>query len=83
MIRSKDGGRKWEKLDGDFSDNGKNYAMAIEIDEDDPTHLYAAMRSGMSGRGGGNLYASEDSGDSWRKINVEVPTVGAMKVVNA
>jgi hypothetical protein len=38
--------------------------------------MYAAQRSG-------DLFGSQDSGDSWFKLNVNVPELSDMKAVHA
>ncbi len=76
VIRTKDGGKSWQPLDGTISEISKNFAEAIAIDPSDPNRLYAALRSG-------ELYASRDGGDKWAKLEVKVPSVSDMKCVTA
>lgn len=76
IIRTKDGGKTWQHLDGKISEISKNFAEAIAIDESDPDRLYAALRSG-------ELYASQDGGDTWAKLEVKVASVSDMKCVSA
>jgi photosystem II stability/assembly factor-like uncharacterized protein len=77
VIRSRDGGRRWEKLDGGLSEASKNFAEAIVFDESNPDRIFAALRSG-------DLYASQDGGDSWGKANVKIPaSISDLKVVHA
>ena len=76
IIRTKDGGKIWEKIDGGLPDLQKKFPEAIAIDEANTNHVYAALRSG-------EFYASEDAGNSWRKLDVEFPSVSNMKCVNA
>jgi len=76
IIRTKDGGRHWEKVNGKLSEISKNFAEAIVIDESGPNHLYAASRSG-------DLYLSQDGGEGWTKIDIQVPEVSDMKVVHS
>jgi photosystem II stability/assembly factor-like uncharacterized protein len=76
IIRSNDGGKRWERLDGELKEISKNYAEAIVFDESNPDRIYAALRSG-------ELYGSRDGGGSWRKLGVTVPEVSDMKVVAA
>jgi photosystem II stability/assembly factor-like uncharacterized protein len=76
MVRTKDGGKSWERLDGQLSEISKNFAEAIAIDPSDPKRLYAALRSG-------DLFASTDGGDSWTKLDAKVPSVSDMKCVPA
>ncbi len=74
LIRTRDGGKSWQRLDGKLSEISKNFAEAIAIDGSNPERLYAALRSG-------DLYSSEDSGDSWVKADVKLPSVSDMKCV--
>lgn len=71
IIRSRDGGKKWERLDGKLAEMGKNFAETIAIDGQDPQRLYAGLRNG-------ELYASEDAGESWAKLDVKLPSIGSM-----
>ena len=76
MIRSKNGGKTWEKLERGLSEPSKSFVQAIALDETQPEHLYAATKSGK-------LYESHDSGDTWAKMDVEVSSVSDMKFVQA
>jgi photosystem II stability/assembly factor-like uncharacterized protein len=76
LIRTKDGGKSWHKLNGNISTSGKDYPEAIAFDPSDPNRVYAALR-------GGELYASRDGGDRWKKLNVKVDSVSDMKCVAA
>lgn len=76
LIRTKDGGKSWQRLDGSLSEIARNFAEAIAIDENHTSRLYAALRNG-------DLYASEDSGDSWVKAEVKLPALSDMKCVRA
>lgn len=74
LIRSKDGGKSWQALNGTMSTSGKDFPEAIALDPADPNRVYAAMR-------GGELYASADGGDRWEKIGVQVASASDMKCV--
>lgn len=76
LIRTKDGGKSWQSLDGNISNVGKDFPEAIALDPSDPSRVYAAMR-------GGELYASQDGGDKWEKLDVKVDSVSDMKCVAA
>ncbi len=76
LIRTKDGGKKWERLNGSLSEISKNFAEAIAIDEESPDRIYAALRSG-------DLYSSGDGGDHWTRLDAKVPSVSDMKCVRA
>jgi hypothetical protein len=51
-----------------------NFAEAIVFDEASPDHVYMALRNG-------DVYASENCGDSWMKLDVKAPGVADMKCV--
>src|SRR5258706_6637862 len=76
MIRSKDGGKSWQQLDGKIAAIKKDFPEAIALDPSDPNRVYAALR-------GGEIYASRDGGDQWDKLNVKVGSVSDMKCVAA
>ena len=76
LIRTTDGGKSWQPLNGTLSTQGKDFPEAIAIDSADATRVYAAMR-------GGELYASRDGGDKWEKLEVKVGAVSDMKCVAA
>lgn len=76
LIRTKDGGKTWQQLDGNISAISRDFAEAIAIDPSDPNRVYAALR-------GGELYASTDGGDKWAKLEVKVASVSDMKCVHA
>jgi len=76
LIRTKDGGKSWQKLEGNISTAGKDFPEAIALDPGDPNRVYAAMR-------GGEIYASDNAGDQWRKLDVKVASVSDMKCVAA
>lgn len=76
VIRTKDGGNKWERLNGNLSSVGNDFPEAIAFDESDPDHIYLGLRHG-------EIYASEDAGDSWGKLDVKLPSISDMKCVRA
>ena len=76
LIRSQDSGQSWQPVDGKSSELSKDFAETIAVDPSDPSRIYAGIRSGC-------LYASEDGGDSWAKLEVKVSSVSDMKCVSA
>jgi photosystem II stability/assembly factor-like uncharacterized protein len=76
LIRTKDGGKSWQKLNGAVAPSGKDFPEAIAFDPADPDRVYTAMR-------GGALYASADGGDNWKKLEVSVGSVSDMKCAAA
>ncbi|MGH7845221.1 MAG: WD40/YVTN/BNR-like repeat-containing protein [Candidatus Binatia bacterium] len=76
MIRSTDGGKKWETVEKGLDEVKKNFAQEIIFDEGNPDNLYAALKNGQ-------LYASHDTGDSWENSGIRVPEdVYRMKIVH-
>jgi len=77
MVRSKDGGKTWEALNRGLDGLSENFAECISFDPQDPDRVYAALRNG-------NLYRSEDGGDSWAKVDLRIPAaVSDTQCVNA
>jgi photosystem II stability/assembly factor-like uncharacterized protein len=76
MIRSNDGGKRWETVEKGLDEVKKNFAQVIIFDENNPDHLYAALKNG-------ELYASDDGGDSWKSLGLKVPADAYnMKIVH-
>jgi len=75
VIRTKDGGRKWEPLNGRLSDTGRSFAEAIAFDESNPDHIYLGLKNG-------EIYMSEDGGDSWAQLGVKLPSISDMRCVH-
>jgi len=65
MIRSKDGGQTWQRLDTGGTPIGRYFAMAMAVDETDPEAIYAGLWSGQ-------LVRSTDGGESWRTLDVQL-----------
>ena len=76
LIQSMDGGKSWKKLQGEVSEANQNFVESLTFDPESSDRMYAAQRSG-------DLFASQDSGDSWFKLNVTVPELSDMKAVHA
>ena len=74
VIRTHDSGKTWEALDGGLSKTKGIFAEAITLDPSDPSHIYVGLRNG-------EIYASEDSGESWQNLNVELPNISDIKCV--
>jgi photosystem II stability/assembly factor-like uncharacterized protein len=74
VIRSKDGGKSWEPVTNGLEDVATKFVEAIAFDEQAPDHVYAALRSG-------EIYASDNCGDSWTKLDVQVSSVASMTCV--
>jgi photosystem II stability/assembly factor-like uncharacterized protein len=76
VIRTKDGGKTWQKLNGQLSEASTDFAEALVIDQAEPNRLYAALR-------GGAVYASQDDGESWKRLDVKIPPLADMKTAQA
>lgn len=76
VIRSKDGGKSWERLERGIVEASKEFPEAIVVDEEDPNRVYAACRNG-------EFYTSADGGDSWSGMDVKIPGVSDVKLVHA
>jgi photosystem II stability/assembly factor-like uncharacterized protein len=74
-VRTEDGGKSWQPLDGGLAEGGKQFVEALVIDQAHPEHLYAGVRSG-------EIYASQDGGASWSKLNVKVDSISDMRCVH-
>jgi photosystem II stability/assembly factor-like uncharacterized protein len=73
LIRSTNGGESWEQLARGLDGAQKEFAEALVIDQDEPQRIYAAQRSG-------DIYATEDGGDSWVSVDARVPGVASAKL---
>ncbi len=76
FYRSTDGGRSWSLVDGiGEGEEAEDMVVAFEWDAKSPSHVYA-------GTDGGKLFASDDRGETWRQLPVELPSVavGALAV---
>ena len=77
VVRTKDGGRSWERLTNGLEETSEKFNETMAIDEEEPDRVYAGLRNGQ-------FYASQDGGDSWRELDVTVPPdVTNMKCVRA
>ena len=76
VVRSKDGGDSWDRIDPGFPEIEKHYAEAIAIHPSEPDRMFLATRSGA-------LYSSPDAGETWADLKVRVPEVADMKAVEA
>lgn len=76
LVRSSDGGATWEELPVRVPDVAKDFAAAIAVDAASPDRVYAGLH-------GGEVLASEDSGRSWAKLDVQVGHVCHMEHVAA
>jgi len=71
LYRSDDGGEHWVRLEQGLPQQFD--AMVRQIAVDDAETLYIAA--------GHELFISQDEGDSWRRLAVELPTIQALAVL--
>jgi photosystem II stability/assembly factor-like uncharacterized protein len=75
MIRTKDGGKHWERFGSGDEEISRNYPEAISIDENAPEKFYIGLRSG-------DLYGTEDGGETWARLGVKTGHVSALRCVS-
>jgi photosystem II stability/assembly factor-like uncharacterized protein len=76
VVRTKDGGKNWQKVNGKFTQLNNYFTGAIAFDHGDPDYIYAAVSNG-------DLYMSSDAGDSWGDMGVKVRRVADIKCAQA
>lgn len=74
LIRSDDGGKHWHRLDNELARSNQSFVEAFAFDPQDSDRMYAVQRSG-------DLFASDDAGERWRKLEIGVPECADMKAV--
>ena len=74
IIRTTDGGETWQQLQDGLSGISKQFPAAIVFDQEEPDRIYIGLSSG-------ELYASRDAGDSWRRLEVRLPSVSDLRCV--
>ena len=62
LLKTTDGGKNWQKLSGGPNDGGKSFTEVLVIDDESPNQMYAGTR-------GGDIYSSDDGGESWRTLD--------------
>jgi photosystem II stability/assembly factor-like uncharacterized protein len=68
IIYRKRGHQPWETLSNGLEHPMTEMPYALLIPRDDPSTVYAGTRQG-------SLYVSDDQGDSWRKTDVNLPSI--------
>lgn len=74
IIRTQDSGRTWKSLTEGLQETQGTFAEAIALDPDDPNHVYAGLRNGA-------IYTSDNGGDSWKNLNVDLPNISDIQCV--
>lgn len=74
-IRSRDGGQNWEpmKLGPEVA---KDFPAVIVADAEHPGRVYAGLQDG-------NVYLSDDQGDSWEHLDLNLPGLTDIKLTHA
>lgn len=68
LIRSKDGGKSWERIGDGWEGAGRDFPWAMVVDGQYPDHVILAGRSG-------DFAASSDGGDSWVSLDLQLSGV--------
>jgi photosystem II stability/assembly factor-like uncharacterized protein len=76
LIQSNDGGKSWKKLDNELARANRSFIGAFAFDPLNPDRMYAAQQNG-------DLFGSEDAGESWFKVDVQLPELSDMKAAHA
>ena len=76
LIQSTNSGRTWKMLDGAVSQANRSFVESLAFDPINADCMYAAQRNG-------DLFGSEDSGNSWFKLDLSVPELSDMKAARA
>ena len=72
LIQSTDGGKSWKKLDNELARANRSFVESFAFDPADPDRMYAAQQNG-------DLFGSENAGESWFKLDVKLPALSDMK----
>jgi len=76
IIRTKDGGRRWERVRDGFSEATRSFAGVITFDKSSPVHLYTGSKSG-------EIYSNGDNGNHWARLDMTVASISNMKCVQS
>jgi photosystem II stability/assembly factor-like uncharacterized protein len=75
VIRSEDAGVTWETV-GALDVASKTCPASIVFDPEDPDNVYIGYRNG-------EIHASHDGGDTWQKVDVDVPPISHITIAHA
>jgi photosystem II stability/assembly factor-like uncharacterized protein len=73
LIRSSDGGKTWKRLEPGV--DGEDFPAVIAVDDAVPGHVYVGYRKG-------DFYVSDDHGDSWAAIGLNVSGPSSVALVH-
>jgi photosystem II stability/assembly factor-like uncharacterized protein len=76
MIRTRDGGATWEIVDRGREGMSRRYPEGIAFDLGEPNRMFTGYRSG-------EIFVSEDGGDSWSLTETSVSSVADLVAVPA
>jgi photosystem II stability/assembly factor-like uncharacterized protein len=74
LIRSENGGATWHAVETGFDEMHQDFPMAITFDTTAPDNVYVATRYGR-------VFGSEDGGQAWSDLGINVAEVTEMKAV--
>lgn len=76
LVRTMDDGQTWHEVDlGNIAAAGQHMVVTIATDANDPESLFAALSNG-------ELIHTDDGGDSWSPINVQLEGINHIKHTN-
>jgi photosystem II stability/assembly factor-like uncharacterized protein len=76
VVRSENGGDIWELVGGALLETSRTCPASIVFDSEDPDHIYIGFQNG-------EIYASRDAGGSWHKLDVSLPPIANLTMVQA
>lgn len=74
LIRTNDGGATWALADTGFEEVTRDFVETITFDETIPDHVYLGTRKG-------NVFTSDDAGESWFNTGVHLPELTDIHVI--
>lgn len=74
LVRSTDGGTSWAPMDTGLEEVGRDYVESITFDTTVPDHIYIGTRKG-------GLFTSEDAGETWSRVDIDLPEITDLRVI--
>ena len=74
LVRSTDGGGSWTPADTGFEEVGRDYVESIAFDQTAPDNIYIGTRKG-------GLFASGDAGETWSRVDLDLPEITDLRVI--
>ena len=75
LVRSNDGGASWHPANTGFEEVERDYVETITFDQSAPDHIYIGTRQG-------GVFTSRDAGESWSKVEVDLPEITELRVIS-